>query len=76
MDAINGDFPEMMKMGKMLREQGAAGIEMEVPIVQRRYLGDSVRDIQPRFTERFIQVLKKYFIDLTFYHKLQVQLNR
>lgn len=61
MDAINGDFPEMMKMGKMLREQGAEAIEMEVPIVQQRYLGDSVRDIQPRFTERFIQGAEKIF---------------
>ena len=66
MDAINGDFPEMMKMGKMLREQGAEAIEMEVPIVQQRYLGDSVRDIQPRFTERFIQGAEKIFYRFNF----------
>lgn len=64
MDAINGDFGEMLKMGKQLKEQGAEALEMEVPIVQQRYLGDSVRDIQPRFTERFIQGAEKVFYRL------------
>ena len=61
MDAINGDFPEMLKMGKQLRELAGEAIEMDVPIVQQRYLGDSVRDIQPRLTERVIQGAEKIF---------------
>lgn len=69
MDAINGDFPEMLKMGRQLRDLGSEAIEMDVPIVQQRYLGDSVRDIQPRLTERIIQGAEKYFTELIYYHK-------
>ena len=65
-DATNGDFPEMLKMGKQLRDIGGEAIENEVPIVQYRYLSDSVRDIQPRLTERVIQGAEKVFYKANF----------
>ena len=61
MDAINGDFPAMLKMGDQLRDYGGEVLENQLPIVQNRYLSDSVRDIQPKFTERFIQGAEKVF---------------
>ena len=64
MDAVNGDLPEMIKMGAQLRDAAGEAVELTKPIVQYRHLSDSVKDIQPRITERAIQGLEKVFYRL------------
>lgn len=57
---VDGDWANMKMNGRQVRNSGE-GLEISRPIVQYRVLTDSVRDLQPKRTERIIQTAERAF---------------